>query len=83
MARVTSKLQLTLPKAVADKHGIRPGDEFAVHSSGQGFASCRPGLRSPRRRICACVCSTRRRDACAVAAGRLGLAVRAVNPFLS
>jgi AbrB family looped-hinge helix DNA binding protein len=30
MAKVTSKLQLTLPKAIADRHGIRPGDEVAV-----------------------------------------------------
>ena len=28
MAKVTSKLQLTVPKAVADQYGIRPGDEL-------------------------------------------------------
>lgn len=28
MSKVTSKLQLTLPKAVADQYGIRPGDEL-------------------------------------------------------
>ena len=27
MARVTSKLQVTIPKAVAEQFGIRPGDE--------------------------------------------------------
>ncbi len=27
MGRVTSKLQVTIPKAVADQFGIRPGDE--------------------------------------------------------
>ena len=27
MSKVTSKLQLTLPKAIADQYGIRPGDE--------------------------------------------------------
>jgi AbrB family looped-hinge helix DNA binding protein len=27
MSKVTSKLQLTLPKAIADRYGIRPGDE--------------------------------------------------------
>ncbi len=26
MAKVTSKLQLTVPKAIADRYGIRPGD---------------------------------------------------------
>jgi AbrB family looped-hinge helix DNA binding protein len=28
MAKVTSKLQVTLPKAIADRFGIRPGDEL-------------------------------------------------------
>src|SRR6516165_2647576 len=27
MSKVTSKLQLTVPKAIADQYGIRPGDE--------------------------------------------------------
>jgi bifunctional DNA-binding transcriptional regulator/antitoxin component of YhaV-PrlF toxin-antitoxin module len=28
MAKVTSKLQLTLPKAIAERYKIRPGDEL-------------------------------------------------------
>jgi AbrB family looped-hinge helix DNA binding protein len=28
MPKVTSKLQLTVPKAIADRYGIRPGDEL-------------------------------------------------------
>lgn len=28
MAKVTGKLQLTVPKAIADRYGIRPGDNF-------------------------------------------------------
>ena len=28
MAKVTSKLQVTLPKALADQYGIEPGDEI-------------------------------------------------------
>jgi bifunctional DNA-binding transcriptional regulator/antitoxin component of YhaV-PrlF toxin-antitoxin module len=28
MPKVTSKLQLTVPKALADQYGIRPGDEL-------------------------------------------------------
>jgi AbrB family looped-hinge helix DNA binding protein len=28
MGKVTSKLQLTLPKAIADQFGIRPGDDL-------------------------------------------------------
>lgn len=27
MGKVTSKLQVTVPKAIADRYGIRPGDE--------------------------------------------------------
>jgi AbrB family looped-hinge helix DNA binding protein len=27
VAKVTSKLQLTLPKAIAERFGVRPGDE--------------------------------------------------------
>jgi AbrB family looped-hinge helix DNA binding protein len=36
MARITSKLQLTLPKALADRYDIRPGDE--VHFEPLGSA---------------------------------------------
>jgi AbrB family looped-hinge helix DNA binding protein len=28
MPKVTSKLQLTVPKAIAEQYGIRPGDEL-------------------------------------------------------
>ncbi len=28
MSKVTSKLQITVPKAVAEKYGIQPGDEI-------------------------------------------------------
>lgn len=28
MSKVTSKLQVTIPKAIAEKYGIRPGDEI-------------------------------------------------------
>lgn len=28
MVRVTSKLQLTVPKAIADRYGIKPGDDL-------------------------------------------------------
>jgi AbrB family looped-hinge helix DNA binding protein len=32
MSRVTSKLQVTLPKAIADAHNIRPGSEIQFES---------------------------------------------------
>jgi AbrB family looped-hinge helix DNA binding protein len=28
MSKITSKLQVTVPKAIADRYGIRPGDEL-------------------------------------------------------
>lgn len=34
MARVTSKLQVTVPKAIANAHGIKPGDEIVWASAG-------------------------------------------------
>ena len=32
MAKVTSKLQVTLPKRLAEQHGIAPGDEVRFES---------------------------------------------------
>jgi AbrB family looped-hinge helix DNA binding protein len=34
MSKVTSKLQVTIPKAVAERHRIRPGDEIRWSSAG-------------------------------------------------
>jgi len=34
MAKVTSKLQLTLPKRIAEHHGISPGDTIEFRSAG-------------------------------------------------
>ncbi len=34
MGKVTSKLQLTLPRAVADRYGIRPGSVVAFEPAG-------------------------------------------------
>lgn len=35
MPKVTSKLQLTVPKAIADQYGIRPGDELQWVPAGE------------------------------------------------
>ena len=35
MSKVTSKLQLTVPKAIADQYGIRPGDELQWVAAGE------------------------------------------------
>ena len=46
MAKVTSKLQVTVPKAVADRFGIRPGDEIEWIVDGDTIRV----IRSDRRR---------------------------------
>lgn len=37
MSKVTSKLQVTVPKAIADRFGIRPGDEIEFQAAGDGI----------------------------------------------
>jgi AbrB family looped-hinge helix DNA binding protein len=37
MPKVTSKLQLTVPKAIADQYGIRPGDELEWIPAGESI----------------------------------------------
>lgn len=37
MSKVTSKLQVTIPKAIAQAHGIRPGTEIAFESAGEAI----------------------------------------------
>lgn len=46
MAKVTSKLQLTVPKTIADIYGIRPGDELRWIPNGEAIRveMIRPGM---------------------------------------
>ncbi len=37
MAKVTSKLQVTVPKALADRFGIAPGDEIEWEAAGDAI----------------------------------------------
>jgi AbrB family looped-hinge helix DNA binding protein len=37
MAKVTSKLQVTVPKAIADRFGIRPGDDIEWRAEGNAI----------------------------------------------
>ncbi len=37
MAKVTSKLQVTVPKALAVRYGIRPGDEIEWEAAGDAI----------------------------------------------
>ncbi len=43
MAKVTSKLQVTVPKAIADRYGIRPGAEIEWIPAGDAIRVLPPG----------------------------------------
>ncbi|HUM01616.1 MAG TPA: AbrB/MazE/SpoVT family DNA-binding domain-containing protein [Thermoanaerobaculia bacterium] len=43
MSKVTSKLQVTLPKALAERYGIRPGDEITWKPSAEALRVELPG----------------------------------------
>jgi bifunctional DNA-binding transcriptional regulator/antitoxin component of YhaV-PrlF toxin-antitoxin module len=43
MSKVTSKLQVTLPKALADRYRIRPGDEIQWEPAGDVIRVLVPG----------------------------------------
>ena len=53
MAKVTSKLQVTVPKAVADRYGIKPGDEIRFEDAGEVIRVVPPHrhLRVPSRQM--------------------------------
>ena len=56
MAKVTSKLQVTIPKAIAREYGIEPGDEIEFQKAGHCIRILpprrrRPGMRSAKERL--------------------------------
>ena len=46
MSRVTSKLQLTLPKRLAEQYGIKPGDEIEFQAAGESIRLVPKGARA-------------------------------------
>ena len=49
MAKVTSKLQVTIPKAIAEQYGIKPGDEIEFRPAGESIRIVTPnGSRTNR-----------------------------------
>ena len=46
MAKVTSKLQVTIPKHIADEYGIAPGDEVEFVPAGDSIRVIPPRQRS-------------------------------------
>jgi AbrB family looped-hinge helix DNA binding protein len=53
MSRVTSKLQVSIPKAVADEYGIRPGDDIVWQPAGETIRVLRAAARPPRLDVAA------------------------------
>jgi bifunctional DNA-binding transcriptional regulator/antitoxin component of YhaV-PrlF toxin-antitoxin module len=55
MAKVTSKLQVTIPKKLADRYAIRPGDDIEWLEAGEAMrvvpAAPRSERPDPRRRV--------------------------------
>jgi len=49
MTKVTSKLQITIPKAIADRYGIEPGDEIELEPAGSVIRVVPPGRRGGAR----------------------------------
>ena len=47
MAKVTSKLQVTVPKALAEQYGIRPGDEIEWAPAGDSIRVIPVGRSRP------------------------------------
>ena len=51
MAKVTSKLQVTVPKAIAQQFGIRPGSEIEWIPAGEVIRVVPPHRRRPGRNV--------------------------------
>ena len=49
MSRVTSKLQVTIPKALADQYGIEPGSEVEFLAAGEAIRVVPPSVNRPSR----------------------------------
>ena len=48
MAKVTSKLQVTVPKAIAERYGIRPGDDIQWVPAGDTIRVVPAGRQVPK-----------------------------------
>ena len=49
MSRVTSKLQVTIPKALASRYGIHPGDDIRFEASEEIIRVVPPGTSAPAK----------------------------------
>ncbi|MCY4012938.1 MAG: AbrB/MazE/SpoVT family DNA-binding domain-containing protein [Gammaproteobacteria bacterium] len=51
MSKVTSKLQVTVPKALAQEYGIAPGDDIRFEASGEVIRVVPPSADAPTRPV--------------------------------
>jgi AbrB family looped-hinge helix DNA binding protein len=51
MAKVTSKLQVTIPKHIADQYGLAPGDDIEFVPAGDSIRLVPPGRRISKPRL--------------------------------
>ena len=49
MAKVTSKLQVTIPKKLAEQYRIGPGDSISFEAAGEVIRVLPPGAQTPGR----------------------------------
>ena len=49
MSKVTSKLQVTIPKAIAQQYGIQPGDDIEFRVAGDSIRVVPPSAPSTKR----------------------------------
>ena len=49
MSKVTSKLQVTVPKALAERYGIRPGDDIQFEEAGEVIRVVPPTADQPAK----------------------------------
>ncbi len=49
MAKVSSKLQVTVPKAIAKRYGIRPGDDIRFEEAGETIRVVPPNARAQKK----------------------------------
>ena len=51
MSKVTGKLQITLPKALAERYEIRPGDDIHFEEAGEAIRLVTAGSGTPAGRL--------------------------------
>ena len=51
MPKVSSKLQVTVPKAIAERYNIRPGDDIRFEPAGENIRMVPAGARTQKKEL--------------------------------